>query len=347
MSMHTKVLPPDARALALASRLLQGGGLVAFPTETVYGLGAHALNGRAVESVFRVKGRPSDNPLIVHLASTDDIASVAREILPNARALMDAFMPGPLTLVLKKRSEVPDIVTAGLDTVAVRVPSHPAAAALLQRCGLPLAAPSANSSQRPSPTCAAHVLEDLGGKIPLIIDGGSCEVGIESTVVSVTAQAVTILRPGIVTAQSIADVLGGSADCYLGRQSGADGQYLTDNNPPSSPGIKYRHYAPSCECVAFFEEQAELLSGEILRRRQAGQAVGVAAYDKVLSGFEYVKTFSLGESDRDAASRLFAVLRQAEKQCDVLFLQAPGGSGIAQSVLNRVQKACSGNFFEA
>lgn len=204
--MKTLLLPSSEESLSLAADLLRAGELVAFPTETVYGLGADALNAKAVLSIFAAKGRPADNPLIVHIhdrAQLPEICTVPEQALP----LMDAFWPGPLTILFNRKPAVPSEVTAGLPTVAVRMPSHPVAAAMLKACGLPIAAPSANSSGRPSPTLAAHVLEDMQGKIPLILDGGPCEVGVESTVLDLCHGVPTILRPGGVTKEMLESVL--------------------------------------------------------------------------------------------------------------------------------------------
>ena len=205
--MNTQVLPADEASLALASRLLAEGQLVAFPTETVYGLGANALNAQAVPGIFAAKGRPADNPLIVHIWDRSQLSGLCH-VPEAALPLMDAFWPGPLTLIMPRKPAVPDAVTAGLDTVAVRMPSHPVAAALLKTCNLPIAAPSANRSGKPSPTTARHVLEDMDGRIPLIIDGGSCDVGLESTVVDVCHGRPCILRPGGVTRDMLEAVVG-------------------------------------------------------------------------------------------------------------------------------------------
>ena len=204
--MNTQLLSPEADTYSLASEILKSGGLVAFPTETVYGLGANALDRKAVLSIFSAKGRPADNPLIVHVHCRDQLEPLC-EIPERAIPLMDAFWPGPLTILCQKKPTIPDEVTAGLPTVAVRMPSHPVARKMLQVCNLPVAAPSANSSGRPSPTTAAHVLEDMNGKIPLIIDGGMCDVGVESTVLDLCHGDPVILRPGGVTREMIADVL--------------------------------------------------------------------------------------------------------------------------------------------
>ena len=241
--MKTQIIKIDTstsnwdKQLDQAAEVLRSGGLVAFPTETVYGLGANALDEEAVKSIYRAKGRPSDNPLIVHIADTAAVKDLTDSIPGTAQALMDAFWPGPLTLVMPRSSLVPDIVTAGLDTVAVRMPSHPIASALIKKAGVPVAAPSANSSGRPSPTLARHVIEDMMGKIDVIIDGGNAEVGVESTVLDITVDPPVILRPGGVTLEQLRHVLG---------------NVISDQTPgisdmagtPKSPGMKYRHYSP-------------------------------------------------------------------------------------------------------
>ncbi len=243
-----------------AAQLLREGRLVAFPTETVYGLGANALDPDAVCAIFQAKGRPSDNPLIVHVADRTGLGQIAADIPSLAWALIDRFMPGPLTLVLPRSSIVPDIVTAGLDTVAVRIPEHPVARRLIELSGVPLAGPSANRSGKPSPTTAAHVLEDMDGIIPMIVDGGQCDFGLESTVLDVTGSVPVILRPGAVSAEEIMSVVGpvlmiDPAQATAVLQGVTAASSLSDSvqdiagetsqsGPPRSPGMKYRHYAP-------------------------------------------------------------------------------------------------------
>ena len=205
--MKTQILPAGREAYEMSAELLRAGQLVAFPTETVYGLGANALNEKAVRSIFEAKGRPADNPLIVHICHQEQLNPLV-EMPPMAERLIDAFWPGPLTLLFPRKSCIPNIVTAGLSTVAVRMPSHPAAKAMLEACGLPVAAPSANRSGRPSPTTAHHVFEDMDGLIPLILDGGACEVGLESTVLDLCHGDPCILRPGGVTRNMLENVLG-------------------------------------------------------------------------------------------------------------------------------------------
>jgi L-threonylcarbamoyladenylate synthase len=244
--MQTAVLAvdpeaPQAEAVARAAALLRHGGLVAFPTETVYGLGGNALDAAAVSRIFAAKGRPGNNPLIVHLAAADEVAQVAAAWPESAARLAERFWPGPLTLVLPRHPHVPDAVTAGGPTVAVRVPAHPVAQALLRAAGIPVAAPSANRSSRLSPTRAEHVLQDLGGRVELILDGGPCKGGIESTVLDLTAAPPRLLRPGLV---SLADLQGVLGEVHIGRQPAA-GEALP------SPGMLPRHYAPRTplECV--------------------------------------------------------------------------------------------------
>jgi len=255
-------LPADRtrldRLLLPAAEALRTGELVAFPTETVYGLGANALDAGAVARIFAAKGRPGDNPLIIHVAYPADIEPLTTGLTPLARRLLEAFAPGPLTLILPRSAIVPDIVTAGLDTVAVRIPAHPVARRLIELAGVPVAAPSANKSGRPSPTRAWHVEEDFSGLIPYIIDGGSCEFGLESTVLDLTDESPTILRPGAITQDMI--------DSVVGQHSGTSRkQGDASARVPKSPGMKYRHYAPKarlviCDQSSSLERAACLLS---------------------------------------------------------------------------------------
>lgn len=233
--------------IAQAARLLQFGELVAFPTETVYGLGSDVFQPEAIKKIYTAKGRPSDNPLIVHIAEPHDIQKVAREIPPYFEELSQAFWPGPLTILAKKRAEIPDEVTAGLDTVAVRCPRHEIAQALIAATGSPLVAPSANRSGKPSPTQAAHVLHDLDGKIAAILDGGDCSIGLESTVISTLGEEIVILRPGEVTQTDIEQVIGQKVITVFS----PDNTHAT----PLSPGMKYRHYAPEATIHLVFSPE--------------------------------------------------------------------------------------------
>ncbi|MDD5304900.1 MAG: L-threonylcarbamoyladenylate synthase, partial [Elusimicrobia bacterium] len=234
--IRTRVLRPNGKTLAMAADILRAGGLVAFPTETVYGLGARAYDPAAARRVYKAKGRPSDNPLIVHVCDEAMLADAVKRVTPLARRLMDAFWPGPLTLILEKSARVPGAVTAGGRTVAVRCPGHPAARALIRALGEPIAAPSANLSGRPSPTTAAHVLRDLRGRVALILDGGPCRKGLESAIVDARGRRPIVLRHGTLTGESISRAAG----VPLG---------VPGRSAPASPGTRHRHYAPSCRVI--------------------------------------------------------------------------------------------------
>ena len=241
--MQTKILTPDEKDIQIAGKILADGGLVAFPTETVYGLGADALNDEAVKNIYAAKGRPSDNPLIVHIAEKGDIKPLVREVTPKAKALMDAFFPGPLTIILPKSDKVGKTVSGGLDTVAVRMPINETAHALIKASGCPIAAPSANTSGLPSPTRAKYVIDDMMGKIDAIIDGGDCEYGVESTVITLATEVPTLLRPGAITKEMLESVIG---EVYV---APAVLEGMKDNEVAASPGMKYKHYAPKAKVV--------------------------------------------------------------------------------------------------
>lgn len=241
--METKVLSTNDEDIALAGKILANGGLVAFPTETVYGLGANALNENAVKNIYKAKGRPSDNPLIVHIANKEDIVPLVKEVTPKAQALIDAFFPGPLTIILPKSDLIGKVVSGGLDTVAVRMPINEVANKVIKAAGCPIAAPSANTSGLPSPTRAKYVIDDMSGKIEAIIDGGDCEFGVESTVITLATDIPTVLRPGAVTKEMLEGVIGEVevANAVL--------HGMKDNETAASPGMKYKHYAPKARVV--------------------------------------------------------------------------------------------------
>lgn len=330
---ETKILDGyDKKSLLEASRLLTSGEVVAFPTETVYGLAANALNGEAVKKIFEAKGRPQDNPLIVHISAFKMVEEIAEEITPAAAILMEKFWPGPLTVILAKKKSLPDEVTAGLDSVAIRFPSNKVATDLIDLCGFPLAAPSANVSGRPSPTRADHVFGDMNGKIPLILDGGECSVGLESTVVDCRFPEVFILRPGKISREEIAAIV------PLGEK------IVGENEGPRSPGMKYRHYAPQGEVRLFSEDEIR----DLHRRFEAGfqgKKVGILALDEVLSNLgnlEGVKKISLGKTYEDAASKIFAGLRLCDEEgMDEIFVQKFHKEGIGEALMNRLEKAAT------
>ena len=333
---------PEPELIARAAECLRAGGLVAFPTETVYGLGAHALDRRAVQRVFAAKERPANDPLIVHVAGIDDIAPLVVEIPPAARDLAIRFWPGPLTMVLRRTKRVPDEVTAGLDTVAIRVPSHPIAQALLQRARLPIAAPSANRFSRPSPTRAAHVLADLGGRVDMILDGGPTSVGLESTVIDLANQPPTVLRPGAVDAATLRLVLG---DVRL-RSSPAERG--TAGMP--APGMLPKHYAPATPLTLFEGSRASALDDmEHTARRQSerGQSVAILAFREDLEQLRAsrVQLVDLGhENDPPAvASRLYAALREGDELgVDVILVRnITTDHPLSAAIQDRLRRAAS------
>ena len=345
--MQTKILYPDPEAYALASDLLNRGQLVAFPTETVYGLGANALDRNAVLSIFAAKGRPADNPLIVHIydrAQLSDLCTVS----PLARPLMDAFWPGPLTMLFIRKPAVPPEVTAGLPTVAIRMPSHPVAAEMLKTCGLPIAAPSANSSGRPSPTTAAHVLEDLNGKVPLILDGGACDVGLESTVLDLCHDQPTILRPGGVTKEMLESVLG--REVLL---AGSILRPLAENEVALSPGMRYKHYAPK-GTVTLIEGPEErtvpLLRRLCLEQKQAGKKACVLCFTEHLGALSDCDPHDIGSvsSPDEIAHRLFDTLRRLDEEgMEIVFSEVIPPEGIGLAVMNRLGRAAAFRIIDA
>ena len=330
--------PADAEAYAQAGALVRAGQVVAFPTETVYGLGANALNPQAVAKIFAAKGRPQDNPLIVHIARKEDIDSLTTGLNANARKIMEHFMPGPLTIIVPKAEIIPDVTSAGLDTVGVRFPINKYAQEFILACGCPIAAPSANLSGRPSPTNAQDVLEDMQGKVAGILDGGSCGVGLESTVVDTTSPVPTICRPGGVTYEMLTEVLGAVE---------IDPALLGDKNfKPIAPGMKYRHYAPK-EPVYLLEGNAvELLPALVGKAVAAGLKVGVlcdAAMSAQLAQLKQQEGILLscwGESREALAADLFYLLRDFDRtKPDVILAQGVSEDGIGLAIMNRLRKA--------
>lgn len=315
--MHTLTLTATDAGLAVAGDLLRNGGLVAFPTETVYGLGANALDPAAVTRVFEVKGRPADNPLIVHLADPGDLERVVAGVSPLARRLAETYWPGPLTLVLEARSGVPGITTGGLSTVAVRVPDHPVAIALLRIADIPVAAPSANRSGRPSPTTAEHVLTDLGGRIDAVVDGGRCVFGIESTVVDARGATPVVLREGAVSREE------------LGLTADAGGADLS-----VSPGTRHRHYQPACRVVIAEQGRAAVRAGELAAR---GERVGLLAAEEPPIGVVRLGRF---HDAGQLAARLYGALRDGEDAgLDVVVVEAVLEVGVGRAVMDRLRRA--------
>ena len=310
-----------------------------FPTETVYGLGANALDADAVRSIFEAKGRPGDNPLIVHVPDESWIAPLIDGPLPDAaRKLARAYWPGPMTLILPRSGRVPDAVTAGLDTVGIRMPAHEAARALIEAAGRPIAAPSANRSGRPSPTTAAHVLQDMDGRIPLILDGGPCAVGVESTVIDVSRGVPRVLRPGGVTPEMI------EAVCGAAEVDGAVMRPLREGEKPRSPGMKYRHYAPE-GAVTIFEGSPEAVAKAIIAlydETPDGAAILALPGHEALYGARHVIPLGRGDAPEDVAAGLFAALRLMDDQgARTIFAEAVAPTGVGLAVMNRLGRAAA------
>lgn len=331
--------PEAMEIIQKAAKILQEGGLVAFPTETVYGLGGNGLDSAACEKIYIAKGRPSDNPLILHISEFEELYPIVREISPAAQKLMDAFWPGPLTMVFPKADIVPAKATGGLDTVAVRFPNHPVARAIIHAAGLPIAAPSANSSGKPSPTRASHVEFDLNGKIDMIVDGGAAEWGLESTIVDVSGAVPMILRPGAVTKEMMEAVVGTvEIDPAILKKPAADLK-------PKAPGMKYTHYSPKAE-VILVKGETKAVADEINRLAAAdaaqGRKTGVMATEETKHLYKADIVLSLGSRKKpeEIGANLFKSLRKfdflgAEKVYSEVFSEE--GEGMA--IMNRLNKA--------
>lgn len=336
--METKLIKinseDDFKLLDEPAKALREGKLVALPTETVYGLGANALDEDAVKKIFLAKGRPQDNPLIVHIYDKCQLDGLAEEISENAKKVMESFWPGPLTVIVKRSSIVPDSVTAGLSTVAIRMPSNKTALELLKKSGVPVAAPSANTSGKPSPTKASHVFDDLGGKIQYIVDGGDSEVGLESTVLDTTEEIPKILRPGGITKKELESVLG--KVLY-------DPALSDSSKTPKAPGMKYKHYAPKAELTVFVGKNAEKIAKEHIREiSKEGKKTGLILLDRNDDNADFV--ILLGNTPEDYAKHIFDALREMDaKGVDIIYAAMPfDGDGIETAIKNRIFKAAAG-----
>ncbi len=343
--MKTLLAGCDRPSIERAARLIRAGALVAFPTETVYGLGANGLDGRAVARIFEAKERPGDNPLILHISEMEQIGPlIAGALAPSARILAEAFWPGPLTMVLPKSAAVPREATAGLDTVAVRMPAHPAARALIAEAGVPVAAPSASRSGRPSPTRAAHVLEDMDGRIEMILDGGPCAVGLESTVADMTGEVPRILRPGGVTPEMIRRALGA---VHVDERALRP---LRAGEVARSPGMKYRHYAPKGR-MTLVGGQPDAVARKIIALYDRDSAAGLkcailAREGEARYGARFVR--ALGGSDEEVAFSLFAALREMDEAgVQRIFAEAVGAAGLGLAIMNRLGRAAAFDIIDA
>ena len=329
IDMDTRYLGTTEQEMEIAGEIVRNGGLVAFPTETVYGLGADAFNAEAVENIYTVKGRPADNPSIVHIWSRDQLPEITTEITPVMEKVMDAFWPGPVTMICHRTFEVPYVTTGGLETVGIRMPSNPAAQAFLKAASCPVAAPSANLSGKPSPTTAEHVRDDFDGRIDAIIDGGPCEFGIESTVIDLTGDVPMILRPGIMTAEDFREKL----DMPVILDPALNKKPEDPDFHPKAPGMKYKHYAPKAPMIIFEGEEEKVLEAiekEKTEHEMEGENVVVLTFGQ--------------EGALSAAHELFAMLRSADREnADLILAAALPQKGVGFSVMNRMLKSAGFN----
>lgn len=328
-----------------AADIIRKGGLVAFPTETVYGLGADALNPTASKKIYQAKGRPSDNPLIVHISCMEDLEKIADRISPQARKMAEHFWPGPLTMIFKKKEVVPTETTGGLDTVAVRMPGHPVALALIRAAGGYIAAPSANTSGKPSPTLAEHVALDMDGRIPMILDGGAVGIGLESTIVDFSEEIPMVLRPGYITPDMIREVIG-----EIRMDPG-----LVDEDSgvhPKAPGMKYKHYAPKAELILVNgpQEKVQQTINHLTREAmESGKTAGVIGTDESREGYRYGIVKSVGtRNDEDTIARhLYGILREFdEENVDIIYSESFSTPRIGQAIMNRMLKAAGHQVIE-
>ena len=331
--------PEDEAVYERAAEIIRAGGLVAFPTETVYGLGADGMNEEAAAKIYAAKGRPSDNPLILHIADREALDRITGKITEKAEALIKAFWPGPLTMIFEKKKEVPYGTTGGLETVAVRMPSHPAAVELIRKSGTPIAAPSANTSGRPSPTKAEHVKEDMDGKIDMLIHGGSVGIGLESTIIDMTVEPPMLLRPGYITKAMLEEVVGAiRTDPSLMEGTG-------EGVRPKAPGMKYRHYAPKAE-LTIVEGDLYRTAQEINRladeKRLQGYRTGIIATEetKELYHGTGVRVIGTRQDEETIARHLFAVLREFDELgTEYIYSEAFSEENLGQAIMNRLIKA--------
>ncbi|MBQ7960361.1 MAG: threonylcarbamoyl-AMP synthase [Clostridia bacterium] len=337
--METRIFENTIEDLTAAAELIKHGETVIFPTETVYGLGANALDETAVAKIFEAKGRPSDNPLIVHVADFSKVQEIVAEIPENAKVLAEKFWPGPLTIIFKKKSIIPNGVSAGLETVGIRIPENKIAREFLNQCGVPVAAPSANVSGKPSPTTFNHVFEDMNGRVSGIIRGGECSVGLESTVLDMTTEIPTVLRPGGVSLEQLKEVLG---EVLISSE-------VKKDDIPKAPGMKYKHYSPKASVYILKGNAKEML--EFVTKRSAFGKVAFLGFDEMKdnlpNGVEFISLGS-GENPTDAAQRLFDCLRECDKR-GVREAYAPEipDCGLWRAVKNRIYKAAAGRLLDA
>ncbi len=340
-TQYANAINQYSNGTALGGRIIKEGGLVVFPTETVYGLGANGLDGEAVKRIFAAKGRPADNPLILHIAKKSELKPLWKHVPESARLLADTFWPGPLTMIFNRSSVVPDEVTAGLDTVAVRMPLNKTARALISAAGVPIAAPSANLSGKPSPTTAEHVRQDMDGRVDLIIDGGPCKYGLESTVISLVGKP-TVLRPGAVTREMLEAVIGPVEVAHAVLSP------LGEGEKAASPGMKYRHYAPDAEVIVA-EGSGREIAAKICRRYDEREAVGdeciIFATKQTQPFYKGRNYVIIGDRNEPASlcASLFYELREQGSKVDVIFAESLPNDDMGLAYMNRLLRAAGFN----
>ena len=334
--------PINIEFIREASKILKNGGLVAFPTETVYGLGGDATDKEASRKIYQAKGRPSDNPLIVHIAKFEQLEQITKDLPESARKLADAFWPGPLTMVCNKNQVIPYETTGGLDTVAVRMPNNPVALALIEESGCMIAAPSANTSGRPSPTKASHVYEDLSGKIEAILDGGPVDIGLESTIVDLTEDVVTILRPGYINMDMLRDVVG---EVRMDPGIVYNDKGTTGGAKPKAPGMRYKHYAPKGDLTIVAGEDSkvvETINKLALEGIEAGKKVGIIATEETKNKYSCGEVLVIGDraDEKSIAHNLYNILREFDElDVDLIYSESFATPNMGQAIMNRLLKA--------
>lgn len=335
----TEILKPTRENIERSAKLILNDEIVAIPTETVYGLGANGLSDIAVSKIFKAKNRPQDNPLILHISDYDMMENLVYELSDEIKEFLNHFWPGPLTVVMKKKEIIPEAVSCGLDTVAIRMPNNEIARSFIKQCGVPIAAPSANISGKPSPTTAEDVLTDMNGKISVILDGGLCNIGIESTVLDLTKKPYTILRPGFYTKE---DFLKYEDEILI------DDAIVTENIIPKSPGQKYKHYAPKAKVVVISTKDRKKSSMEIEKiiKENKGLKIGIFKFDETFLNVESENILSLGSvfDLKEMSKILFKGLREFdEKNVDLIVVEGCDEKGLGFSIMNRLKKSASGN----
>ena len=323
------------------SKVIKNGGIVLFPTETVYGIGANGLDEEAVKNIFIAKGRKQDNPLILHISNMEMLDKIAKNITELEYKLMEAFWPGPFTIILERKDIVPDVVTGGLNTVGIRMPSNEIAKWLIEYANVPIAAPSANISGRPSGTNVEDIFKELSNKVDYIIDGGQCEIGVESTVVRVIDNIPHILRPGRITEEQIKKVAG---DVIVDKHILGD---LENNEPVLSPGMKYRHYAPNTKCLLVYSKENDILVDKIKEISNQYENPLIVCHTSNVENYEIKNIIDMGQSLEEITQNIFTILRKVDNyNADIVIIEGVEKEGLGLAIMNRLIRACEHNYIE-